>query len=109
MNCCTASDNNLRTSGRARLATDENRVPSPPARGSIMLTRWSLPAVILVLLPKCPACLAAYIALGTGVSLSVTTSSYLRLGLIAACAAAIIVNMLWVIRYIRHSRFQNHA
>ena len=59
---------------------------------------WSLPALILVLLPKCPACLAAYIALGTGVSLSVATSSYLRMSLIVVCIMAIILNVLLLFR-----------
>jgi membrane protein implicated in regulation of membrane protease activity len=43
-----------------------------------------LPAVALALLPKCPACLAVYLALGTGVGLSFTVASYVQWGLIAA-------------------------
>ncbi|HEY4262676.1 MAG TPA: hypothetical protein VGM98_21130, partial [Schlesneria sp.] len=42
-----------------------------------------VPGVLWALIPKCPACLAAYIALATGLSVSVSVASQLRYGLIA--------------------------
>lgn len=43
-----------------------------------------LPAFLLALVPKCPFCLAAYIALGTGIGLSVTSARYLHIFLLCA-------------------------
>jgi hypothetical protein len=48
-----------------------------------------VPGVILALLPKCPACLAAYIAIGTGIGLSVSIATSLRLLLVIVCVASL--------------------
>lgn len=39
---------------------------------------WVLPNAILVLVPKCPACLAAYVTLWTGLGLSLSVATYLH-------------------------------
>lgn len=60
-----------------------------------------MPGILLGLVPKCPACVAAYIALATGITVSVSTASHLRMSLIVIGGVTIFMvawNMLrrWV-------------
>ena len=52
--------------------------------------RWAVPSVLLAVMPKCPACVVAYVALLTGVGISFTSAWYLRTGLILVCFAALV-------------------
>jgi hypothetical protein len=68
LTCC-------RTAARAaqkdtKTADGQAHPPSGKQRG-FALAKFSLPTLILTLLPKCPACFAVYISMGTGISLSV--------------------------------------
>lgn len=64
--------------------TTEQRAPhrSAYAAGRKFLAVL-VPGLLWTLIPKCPACLAAYIALATGLSVSVSVASHLRYVLIA--------------------------
>ncbi|HLK06462.1 MAG TPA: hypothetical protein VKV30_00910 [Candidatus Angelobacter sp.] len=73
----------------ANKAADGETHPSSAKRRGLALAKFSLPTLILALLPKCPACFAAYIAL-TGVSVSVADASTLRWTLVAICVAALV-------------------
>jgi tRNA(Arg) A34 adenosine deaminase TadA len=44
-----------------------------------------VPGTLLALLPKCPMCLAAYVALGAGFTLSYTSAHLLMRALTALC------------------------
>ena len=61
---------------------------SPPRRG-LKIAGTVIPAAVLVLLPKCPACIAAYLAIGTGIGVTITTAAYLRTLLLVVCVACL--------------------
>lgn len=62
---------------------------TPPARRGLRIAGTVIPAAVLVLLPKCPACIVAYIAMGTGIGVAVSTAAHLRTTLLVLCVACL--------------------
>ena len=84
-------------------AADGTAHPPSIRRRRFALARFSLPTLILMLLPKCPACFAAYVALGTGISVSAASVALLRNLLIVLCVAS----MVWIFASIFRSTLTN--
>lgn len=69
----------------------------PANRRGARVAAFLLSSATLVLMPKCPMCLAAYVTVATGVGLSVTTAAHLRLGVLAVCVSVVTALTLQVI------------
>jgi hypothetical protein len=59
-------------------------------RRAVNVIGWIVPSAILALIPKCPMCLAAYIALWTGIGLSISAAIYLRVTVLVLCVGVIL-------------------
>jgi len=74
-------------------ATGERIINETPAYGvarrGLTLVGWVVPSILLAVLPKCPMCVAAYVAMSTGLGLSLSTATHLRTMLMIGCTLAL--------------------
>jgi len=90
--CCEIGVSNSRLEmpvAQSRGERPQTRRPSM-ARRYLNTAGWLVPGAILTLMPKCPMCLAAYVAVWTGVGLSLPAAANLRLLLLVLCVGALL-------------------
>lgn len=59
-------------------------------RRASLLVQWAAPIATLILIPKCPACVAGYVLLLSGVGLSFSAAETVRWAVIGLCAAILV-------------------
>jgi hypothetical protein len=100
--CCSVVATDTDCGALAAQTTHDGTRRPTFLRRCLDIAEWVIPGAILALLPKCPICVAAYIALITGVGLSMSTLIYLRSLLIILCAASLLYLSVRTIRRARH-------
>ena len=83
MKTCDCSQNKTR-------AGDSSRRPATEWRRPVEIAGWIIPGTMLALLPKCPACVGAYVAFFSGVGVSLATAARLRSLLVILCLASLL-------------------
>jgi len=69
------------TSRRCCRATSRSRLRE--------IAGWLVPGAVLALLPKCPMCVAAYVALGTGLTISCSSADLMLCTVTVLCVVAL--------------------
>jgi hypothetical protein len=62
------------------------------------VAEWAIPITTLALVPKCPACVAAYVLLLTGVGLSFPAAVAMRWTVIVLSVAALVYLLVRAVR-----------
>jgi len=87
--CSAAAASDPKCEAVRTWSSDGNQRSVTRIRWYLSLGGWLVPSALLMLLPKCPACLAAYILMGTGVGLSLSTARTVQLLLMILCIASL--------------------
>jgi len=85
----------------------ENSNPRTFARRYVDVFGWIILGAILAILPKCPMCLAAYIALWSGIGLSFSAATHLRVLLLMLSVGLILFMVVRNTRRLIH-KFDGH-
>jgi hypothetical protein len=52
--------------------------------------QWLFPATLLVLMPKCPLCVAAYVAFFTGIGITISAARWIQILMLVLCWTALV-------------------
>jgi hypothetical protein len=95
MHCC-CNDEDRPTP--ARVSSSSRPAHSAWGRRMAGLIQWAFPITTLILIPKCPMCLAAYVLLFTGVGVSLPVAAAVRWALLTLCVGTLSYLVLRVAR-----------
>lgn len=78
----------------------DSRRPISLLRRGWRSIQWLFPAGLLILMPKCPMCVAAYFALFTGIGITVSAARWVQIVTIVLCwiALAYLAVKYWCLR-----------
>ena len=68
---------------------------------------WFVPSAFLLLVPKCPLCIVAYTAALTGLGISVSTATGMRVTLILSCISLLAFVVLRTLLRVRRADIPN--
>jgi hypothetical protein len=88
--CCEVAASDAGSEPFTALVSPGESHPLTFARRCLNIAGWVVPGATLAFMPTCPACLAAYVAVGTGVGLSLSTATPLRASLLMLCIALLL-------------------
>jgi hypothetical protein len=88
--CCLVDSGGIEQKNAGMRIAEGGPHPRSFIRRSLDLTAKIVPVAVLAVLPKCPACLAVYVALGTGIGISLTAATYIRTSLVVLCVASLV-------------------
>ncbi len=87
--CCEAPTNGPGGESNAARVSRIGPRSSTVRRSWLGMAGCLVPGALLAVMPKCPACLAAYIAIATGLAISTTAAAYLRIAPVILCVASL--------------------
>jgi hypothetical protein len=76
-------------SGEAAKTIGDNKRPAGIFHRAWRSAQWLFPTALLVLMPKCPLCVAAYIALFTGIGVTAATGRWIQILLLVFCLSSL--------------------
>jgi hypothetical protein len=85
--CCCNVDSSA--PNRPTNASGQSKPPGYAGR-CVRVAQWIVPSAVLALMPKCPACVAAYVALATGIGISLPAATFIRTTLGVLCVASFV-------------------